>query len=433
MSLWSQAKYAAEQTPPSRNRSADFFRAAAIITVIFGHWVVNVPRYVDGNLQFTELLVVQPWTQYATWFLQVMPIFFFVGGYSNAASWASAQRDPSKQRVWQATRLKRLLLPIMPLVLIWSVFAGIAEQSGLDHDLIRNATRAALIPIWFLAVYIMVTIAVPASMKFWERYGIYSVVFLIAIAALVDILAFVGGLGWLRWTNYAFIWLGMHQLGYWWHSGIQRKSAPVFLLIAGIASLYLLTGPLGYPTAMVSVPGADVSNSRPPTIAMLAIGLTQAGIILLLADRVSKLMNNTMLWALVILVSQRIMTVYLWHMTTLLALVGLSLVAGGFGLQAIPGSSEWWLSRPVWLVALTLALLPFIFLFGRLEVGSRQTQSDLPGPIRSIIGACLACAGLTYAALDGTHANNAVGINLVPVVLVIVGVVLSISSPRRRK
>ena len=33
MSLWTQAKAIADQTPASRNRAADFFRAAAIICV----------------------------------------------------------------------------------------------------------------------------------------------------------------------------------------------------------------------------------------------------------------------------------------------------------------------------------------------------------------------------------------------------------------
>ncbi|MGI9391161.1 MAG: acyltransferase family protein, partial [Boseongicola sp.] len=100
MSIWAQARNAADQTPAYRNRTADFFRAAAITNVVFGHWIVSVPRFVDGQLKFTELLFLQPWTQYATWFVQVMPIFFFVGGLSNAASWASAQRDPEKQRAW---------------------------------------------------------------------------------------------------------------------------------------------------------------------------------------------------------------------------------------------------------------------------------------------------------------------------------------------
>ena len=84
---------------------------------------------------------------------------------------------------------------------------------------------------------------------------------------------------------------------------------------------------------MISVPGAEVSNSRPPTIAMLAIGLIQSGIILIIADRVSRWLENPRRWAVVILLSQRIMTIYLWHMTELLLLVAFSLMVDGFGLS----------------------------------------------------------------------------------------------------
>ncbi len=433
MSIWTQARNAAEQTPAHRNRAADFFRAAAITTVVFGHWIVTVPQYVDGNLKFTELLFLQPWTQYATWFVQVMPIFFFVGGLSNAASWASARRDPEKRRAWLATRLKRLLMPITPLILLWSAFAGIAGYAGLDIDIIRNASRAALIPVWFLAVYILVTVVVPISTRAWERYGLLSVACLIVAAAAVDLVAFAGGIGWLRWANYAFIWLGMHQLGYWWHRGIKSKTGPILLVVTGLISLYLLVAWFGYPIAMVSVPGVELSNSRPPTFAMLAIGFTQAGLILLVANRVEKWLQNPKPWAVVILVSLRIMTVYLWHLTALLALVGLSLLADGFGLRELPGSAVWWLSRPIWIAILIVTLLPLIIVFGRLEAGSRQSHTLPPGPVRSVFGACLACGGLTFMAIDGTYASNALGVNIIPVTLAIAGVALSTISSRATK
>jgi hypothetical protein len=431
MSLWEQAKKAAEQTPPYRNRTADFFRAAAITVVVFGHWIVSVPYYVDGGLQFTKLLSIQPWTQYVTWFVQVMPIFFFVGGFSNAASWASAQRDPAKRRAWQATRLKRLLMPITPLILLWSLFAGIAGYAGLDPDIIRDASRAALIPVWFLAVYIMVTVVVPVTTKAWDKFGLWSVGFLVIGAAMIDFIAFAGGVGWVRWANYAFIWMGIHQLGYWWFGGINSKVAPVLLIVAGLVSLFVLIGLLGYPVAMVSVPGAAVSNSRPPTFAMLAIGFIQVGLILLAADKVANWLQKPRPWVVVILVSQRIMTVYLWHLTALLVVVGLALLADGFGLRMLPGTSEWWLSRPLWIAAMTAALLPLIFVFGRLEAGSRQSHAALPGPLRSVLGACLACGGLTFLALYGTSAgSNTLGVNIVPVSLTIAGIALSTISWR---
>jgi hypothetical protein len=430
MSLWTQAKAAALQTPATRNRAADFFRAAAILLVVFGHWIVSVPHFVDGELRFTELLAVQPWTQYATWVVQVMPVFFFVGGFSNAVSWASARRDPAKHRAWQGKRLTRLLRPLTPLILLWAAAAAVAAYAGLEAGIIRDASRAALIPVWFLAVYIMVTLVVPLTTRAWERWGLWSVVALFTAAGLVDLIAFAGAQGWLRWANYGFVWLGVHQMGYWWHRGIEGRAVPALVLAAGLGLLWLLLVPLGYPVAMVSVPGEEISNTRPPTLAMLAVGLTQIGAILLLAGPVSAWLRNTAPWAAVILISRRIMTVYLWHLTALLILVGLSLLADGFGLKMTPGSALWWWSRPLWIAVMLAALFPLIFLFGTLESGSRRAQGATPGAVRAVLGAVLACAGLTFLALGGTYGDNLLGMNVVPVVLALAGVqIATIGAP----
>lgn len=425
MSQWSQALRAAELTPADRNRAVDCFRAVAIVTVVFGHWLANVPFFDGDGLKFTKLLVNQPWTQYLTWIVQVMPIFFFVGGYSNAASWSSAQHHPEKRRIWQATRFRRLLLPISPLVLVCSLGALIATRAGVAPDDIKDASRAALIPVWFLAVYVMVTLVVPISYKIWQKIGVWSIVILFAAAVLIDLIGFAGGVGWIRWTNYGFIWLAMHQMGYWWREGTCPAMAPPLLTLAGIAALLSLVFVFGYPVAMISVPGAEVSNSRPPTIAMLAIGLIQSGIILIIADRVSRWLETSHRWAVVILLSQRIMTIYLWHMTALLLLVAMSLLVGGFGLRLEPGSGLWWLTRPLWMAALLAVLFPLVALFGSLESGSRASEGSLPGPMRATLGALLASGGLTFLALQGTASETSLGVNLVPVIAAFAGVALS--------
>ncbi|MDH3265044.1 MAG: hypothetical protein OEM24_13735, partial [Paracoccaceae bacterium] len=257
-----------------------------------------------------------------------------------------------------------------------------------------------------------------------------SVAVMFACAGLVDLIAFTGGVGWLRWANYGFVWLGVHQMGFWWHRGIAGKAAPALLVAAGLGLLWLLIVAFGYPVAMVSVPGEEISNTRPPTLAMLAIGLTQIGLILLVAGRVSAWLLNTAPWAAVILVSRRIMTVYLWHLTALLIPVGLSLLADGFGLRMVPGSALWWWSRPLWIAVMLAVLFPLIFLFGPLESGSRRAQGEPPGAVRAVLGALVACAGLTFLALGGTYGENILGVNLVPVVMALAGVQISTINSR---
>ena len=93
MRLVEQVLEAARQTPASRNRAADCYRTLAICFVVFGHWMLVAPYAPEGELELRKILAEQPWTQYLTWLFQVMPVFFFVGGYANAASWSSSRKS----------------------------------------------------------------------------------------------------------------------------------------------------------------------------------------------------------------------------------------------------------------------------------------------------------------------------------------------------
>ncbi|MDH3756812.1 MAG: acyltransferase, partial [Gammaproteobacteria bacterium] len=102
MRIWSQASELAAQTPAERNRYVDFLRAVSILIVVVGHWLIATAHYVDGTLTPGHLLKSEPGTQWLTWLFQVMPIFFIVGGYSNAVSLESARRKGDQYAVWLA-------------------------------------------------------------------------------------------------------------------------------------------------------------------------------------------------------------------------------------------------------------------------------------------------------------------------------------------
>lgn len=423
--MLARARWAAENTPDKRNRAVDLYRAVAICFVVLGHWLLVAPVIRDGELQLSILLAEQTWTQYATWLFQVMPVFFFVGGYSNALSWASAQKDPEKRRTWAATRLTRLLKPTVPLVLLWAVAAFIAGRMGVSRDLIDAASQAALVPIWFLAVYIMITVCVPASAWVWRRLGLLSVALLALGAIAVDAIGLGLGQGWLRWSNYGFVWLAVHQLGYWWKETENTKGLALGLIALGLAWLYALIGPFGYPVSMVSVPGEEVSNTRPPTTAMLAIGSIQIGLVLLLERPMNRWLNRPAPWSWVILLNQMIMSVYLWHITAVIALIGLAMAFGGIGLSLEPGTGIWWFQRLPWLFGLLILMVPFLAVFMRFENASRVAGSALPGQAQALLGALLTCAGLVRIALKGIGADGVIGVNVIALLLVIAGVGLA--------
>ena len=126
-----------------------------------------------------------------------------------------------------------------------------------------------------------------------------------------------------------------------------------------------------------------------------------------------------------ILLNQMIMSVYLWHITALIALVGILMLLGGIGLSVTPGTAGWWLARPLWVILLIATLAPILAVFMRFEAAPPTPPERAPGPARALIGALVTCAGLIAIALQGIGAGNVLGINVIAVVLVVVGVTVA--------
>ena len=98
MQIWSQASKMAAMTPEERNRYVDFLRSVSILVVIIGHWLIATAYVVDGEMNAGHLLADRPQLHWLTWLFQVMPIFFIVGGYSNAVSLESSKRKGIKRK-----------------------------------------------------------------------------------------------------------------------------------------------------------------------------------------------------------------------------------------------------------------------------------------------------------------------------------------------
>jgi hypothetical protein len=433
MSVWSQSRGLAERTPDTRNRYVDFLRAASIAVVVAGHWLMAA-AYTDGDtLELADMLHVSPWTQWLSWAFQVMPLFFIVGGYANAVSWESARRKGEPYGTWAATRLRRLVGPVVPLLIVWSAMAATAHRFGVHPEMIKVGSQVALIPTWFLAVYVMVVAAAPATHRAWRRFGVASFWALALGAVLVDALAFSTGLGVLRWVNYAFVWLGVHQLGYLWRDGRIAGVVQALLWAAGgLAVLIFLVMFAGYPVSMITVPGEAVSNSRPPTLALLALGALHGGLVIAAEVPARRWLRRLGPWTAVVLVNGTIMTLYLWHVTAMVLMIGLANLLGGAGLGFVPGTSSWWATRPIWIALLACALSVFVALFGRFEQTARAGAATPLAAWRGIIGAAGVCGGLTVLALNGIGAEGVLGIRIGSVLIALAGAALILAAPLRR-
>lgn len=424
MNIWSQARALAIATPPDRNRYADLLRALSILFVILGHWLMTTAVYDKASQTLTPVLAldVVDWSAWLTWGFQVMPIFFIVGGYSNAISLASARRRNLSYAQWLTGRLQRLLTPLTVLVVFWAIVAFVLNLAGIPEAQIRFFSQSALVPTWFLAIYTMIVLLAPLSHRFWQRWGYGSLLIYVGAAVFVDAAFFALEWTWLGWSNYFWVWLAMHHLGFAWHDG--RLGSPRKLLAIALCALLALSaliffGP--YPIAMAGSPGDEVSNTLPPKVTLIALGVFQFGLLMALEKPVQRLLQRVSLWTATVLVNSMIMTVYLWHMTVLVGLMALCYLADGLGFGATVGSLEWWSTRPLWLAALTVLLIPVALLLSRLEHLTFSGKDRPPGAVRLVLGAVFAGLGIALASLLGLNGNIWEAANTGIVALMLVG------------
>jgi hypothetical protein len=163
--------------------------------------------------------------------------------------------------------------------------------------------------------------------------------------------------------------------------------------------LLVLKGP--YPLAMVGSPGGELSNTTPPKLTLLALGVFQFGLLLAIEAPMRRMLSGLRLWAATVLINSMIMTLYLWHLTIMVIVVALAYSAGGFGLGLEPGSSGWWLTRPLWIGFLFAMLLPAALLLAPLERRIRSSGSQIPSAARQITGAIITCIGIALLAMYG--------------------------------
>src|SRR5690625_341890 len=302
-------------TPETRNRVVDFLRAAAITVVVLGHWTIMAVD-ADGGILPHGVLDNATWTHPLTWVFQVMPIFFLVGGYSNALSWRSARRKHVGYGQWLRTRLRRLGIPLIPLLLAWLVICVVAVAAGTANDVVQLASQMALIPTWFLAAYLMVIMVAPLCLVLWEKLGWLSIIGGIALAGAVDALSIAADQPLLGYPNYLLVWAAFHQFGFAWLDGrLSGTGRRLQLAAIGLAGLLLLVLVGPYPVSLITSAADEIFTSNPTRLTMAFLGMLQAGLVLFLERPLTALLRRPGLWFVTVLVNQRIMTWFLWHLS----------------------------------------------------------------------------------------------------------------------
>ncbi|MGO4663771.1 acyltransferase [Terrabacter sp. 2TAF16] len=371
-------------TPADRDRWVDTLRAGSLLVVVLGHWLM-VSITPDG--QITNALAVVPALQPLTWLLQVMPLFFLVGGVAHAHTLESLERSRPEPRGRYAAffraRATRLLRPTLAFLAVWVVLGVVADLSGLTSRpgdagrLARDALVTVPQLLWFVGIYLgacafarscVTSTGAGASSSSWCSWcwPASSTSCLSAAGPSSSATSTSPSSGWPCTSSGSLgVTAGSRPLaGGRWPSSVSAM---------GLAVAF---GP--YPTSMVGLPGEAVSNMAPPTAALLAQGIGICGLAVVLRPVMARVLARPRVWRSVVLGGPFAMTAFLWHLTALMTIL-LALRALGV-VQPSVASWQWWLTRPLLFTVLAVVTGLLVAVFVRFDRGPRTAADAAAEP-----------------------------------------------------
>lgn len=358
----------ARVAPEGRNLTLDLTRVACVVLVVFVHILfTGVGRRPDGSLLIERTVEGQTWFDAASWILNIMPLFFVVGGYAARAGWRSARSRGGDAAGFVRLRLVRLVRPAIPVFLFFTAALAATRLLGIGPALVDTIAIGVGSPLWFLAAYLLVQALAPWMIGLHARFGMRVPLVLLVGAVATDALRFLVagdflGLGHVPPTGYgvgselfgipnvAFVWLFAQQIGFLLFDGwfTRRKSRQLLGLIAlGYLGIWGLVSLGGYSWNMLS-------NQWPPTTPLAILAVVQAAALTLLHRPLAALMRTRGAQGAVLLIGSRLMTVYLWHLPMIMVLIGVQLLLPVP--MPTPGSAAWWWTRAPFLIVVLAAV-----------------------------------------------------------------------------
>jgi hypothetical protein len=238
--------------------------------------------------------------------------------------------------------------------------------------------------LWFLAVLIGLGVLTPAALAAVRRWGAWSALAPWAVVSVVDGLRFAlwpAAPAWLGWLNVPAAWLVPYLLGIAAAQGrLRGRGTGAALLAAGALGALALVRWGGYPASMVGVPGQGRSNLDPPSLVVVYLAVAQVGAVCWLWQPLSRLLRHPAPAALATAVNRRIFTIFLWHQSALLLVVGAVVALSGppAGLLLRPTGLAWVGYRLAWLPVFALALAALVGVFHRVETVRRPVPVPPP-------------------------------------------------------
>ncbi|MFB7843729.1 acyltransferase [Microbacterium sp. NPDC056052] len=380
----------------TRDTAVDGVRAILLGVVVLLHsLMVGVSVAADGSPILRNAM--EGWDGFAplTWVLQIMPLFFVLGGFASYTQWTRQRARGATTGDYVAARMRRLLIPASGAILATAVLLAGLVIAGVPADVVATAGFRISQPLWFLGVYLGCSALVPFMVRLHERHRILTVVALAAGVVAVDIVRGATGVTAIGLVNMAFVWLLLQQIGFAVADGsLDRLRRAPLLAIAGaavaVAGVLILTG---------AAPADLITALNPPMAILVVAGIAQTALFLVLRPRLRAWAAGPRTAVAVGWINARAMTIYSWHMLVVIAIAGAMLLSPL--VLPVPLSTEWWAGRPLWFAAVLIAVALVVARVGRREA-ARESAMISVGAGRATVSALLGVAGVVTILVAGS-------------------------------
>jgi fucose 4-O-acetylase-like acetyltransferase len=362
-------------TVGGRDHFIDFVRAFSLIVVVIWHWSFTILKWLPDGPHATNPIGFTDGLWLVTWLLQVMPLFFFVGGYAHQQSYRRKQARGTSMWAFVGRRLTELTVPAVALAGVWIVL-GVVVAIVFEASWIKRSVLLVISPLWFIGVYLLLIAMFPIWDWLHRRFGALVLLWLAGLSMLVDVLRFSHEVDSIAWLNMIFVWGFCHQLGFFYGDLVRAPRRAAWMLTWG--GLFALSGLVysnAYPGSMVGVPGERFSNMAPPTVCIAALVLFQSGVALLLRDATLARLRRPRWERASRIVNRFSMPLFLFHTTGFAISFAIGYLIKGERRFAEAASWQWWVGRPLALVTPLIWTAPVIWLFGR-----RMAKSERSAP-----------------------------------------------------
>ena len=273
-----------QQLLAGRDLAVDLVRVCCVLLVVVLHsLMLGLTVAPDGTIGWRNIVQEQPWFAVGSWFGQLMPLFFVVGGFASWQGWRSTRRRGGGGADYFRARLLRLGTPAA----VWFVLVGaivwIAAWVGLPRTCWRRgwACRSGSSPRTWCARR-------PCRCMIRLHHARPITTFAVLLAAVIAVDGVRGATGEqaVGLLNLLFVWPLVQQIGFLFADGtLARLGRPALLVIAAAAF-----GPVGVLGCIRALLAGHARRPQPADPAARVIGVGQTALFVLAKPALDALM-----------------------------------------------------------------------------------------------------------------------------------------------